>query len=100
MKYKISHGNITQILQKAIDQKIPPFGCQTPKLFELISSSIFKETKDLSFIRYLSVAGAQLSPAMYQRIEKEFEIKSGSDGPPCIRKYLNVFYIQSRYRYF
>ena len=83
----ITHGDdINYCMKTAIDRKIPLFGFMTPKLFELISCQAFKDATDLSFIRSVSVAGAQLSTAMYERIETEFAPKITNSTLMNIRK--------------
>ena len=80
-------GDDLDLVMKTILEKKPPLlGFYTPKLFELISCQAFKDATDLSFIRSVSVAGAQLSTAMYERIETELAPKITNSTLMNIRK--------------
>ena len=92
MTFMITAGDdINSYLQHAIQYKVRLLSLYTPKLFELISCPAFKEAEDLNFVHMIIVAGAFLSPSMYQRVEDEFRKKTTPSNTLFIKKYLKLF---------
>ena len=74
--YIIGSGDdMAKFVDMMVDIKPDIAGFYTPKLFEMLATKTFKETKDMSFLSVIAAAGSQLSPSMYERLENQLRPK-------------------------
>lgn len=80
--------DMERCMEVVLERRINMFSMYTPKMIELISTSTFQNSKDLSFVKGVSVFGAPLGPNLYQRIENGFRSKISKNSLFYIQKYI------------
>ena len=66
-------------MKYAIVHKIEIWSFYTPRLGQLLNSENFQKSKDLSFVKMISIGGGKLSEFLFSRLKDEMKLRHNAE---------------------